>query len=336
MSPDGPTTPGPGSEAPPDEGGMLAPGADLLGAGALSPAGWSALVADAARLKAEWLATRRHAVEPLRGRSVALVFEHPSLRTRVSTELAVGQLGGQSVYLVGTDVGLGKRESAHDVARTLGTWVSAIVARTLVDATVRELAAATDIPVVNGLTDREHPLQAAADVLTISEACGGVAGRTVTYVGDGNNVAASLAIAVTSLGGRMRLACPPGYRPPDDLLALATARAAATGGAMEIFDDPARAAVSADILYTDVWTSMGQEAERPQRRADLAGFTIDAALLGRAGPDAWVMHCLPAHRGEEVAADVLEGPRSLVMRQAENRLHAVKAVLAALLSYPAG
>jgi ornithine carbamoyltransferase len=332
MTPDGPP---PASASRADEGGLLSAGADLLGAGALSSSGWSSLLADAARLKDEWQAQRRHATLPLQGRAVALVFEHPSLRTRISTELAIGQLGGQAVYLVGADVGLGRRESAHDVARTLGTWVSAIVARTLHDATLREMAAATDVPVVNGLTDREHPLQAAADVLTISEACGGLAGRTVTFIGDGNNVAASLAIAVTSLGGRMRLACPPGYRPPDDLLELATARASASGGALELHHDPALAAAGADILYTDVWTSMGQEAERPRRRDDLAGFTIDGPLLALAKPTAWVMHCLPAHRGEEIEADVLEGPRSLVGQQAENRLHAVKAVLAALLSYPA-
>jgi ornithine carbamoyltransferase len=335
MNSDGLPLPDPPSAVLPDEGGRLSPGADLLGAGALSPAGWSTLLADAVRLKAEWQRNRRHDAEPLRGRAVALVFEHPSLRTRISTELAVGQLGGQALYLVGSDVGLGRRESAHDIARTLGAWVSAIVARTLRHDTLREIAAATDVPVVNGLTDREHPLQAIADVLTIAEACGGVSGRTVTFVGDGNNVAASLAVAVTSLGGQMRLACPPGYRPPDDLLALAVARAAATGGSLELHEDPALAAASADILYTDVWTSMGQEAERPRRRDELAGFTIDAALLARARPGARVMHCLPAHRGEEIDADILEGPRSLVLQQAENRLHAVKAVLVALLSYPA-
>jgi ornithine carbamoyltransferase len=312
----------------------LPAGSDLLGAGALSSAGWSTMLADSARLKAEWQRHGEHATQPLRGRSVALVFEHPSLRTRISTELAVGQLGGQAVYLVGSDVGLGRRESAHDIGRTLGAWVSAIVARTLHDETLREIAAATDVPVVNGLTDREHPLQAIADVLTIAEACGGVSGRTVTFVGDGNNVAASLAIAVTSLGGRMRLACPPGHRPPDDLLALAATRAAEGGGSLELHDEPGLAAASADILYTDVWTSMGQESERPRRRDELAGFTIDAALLARARPGAWVMHCLPAHRGEEIDADILEGPRSLVPQQAENRLHAIKAVLVALLSYP--
>lgn len=334
MTVDRPSPPGSAAMPLPDEGGLLASGADLLSAAALSPAGWAAMLAEAGRLKAEWHASRRHAAQPLRGRAVALVFEHPSLRTRISTELAVAQLGGQAVYLVGTDVGLGRRESASDIARTLDRWVSAIVARTIHDATLRELADAAEVPVVNGLTDREHPLQAVADVLTIAEALGRVAGRTVVFVGDGNNVAASLAIAVTSLGGHMRLAVPSGYRPPEDLLALARVRAAETGGSLELLDDPRAAADGADILYTDVWTSMGQEAEREQRRRDLAGFAIDAALLAVAPASAWVMHCLPAHRGEEIAADVVDGPRSLVPRQVENRLHATKAVLATIMSYP--
>ncbi|MGH2408375.1 MAG: ornithine carbamoyltransferase [Candidatus Limnocylindrales bacterium] len=325
----------PGAQPPTGDGAHLRPGADLLGAGAISAAGWSALLDDSARLKAEWDGRHQHVGQPLRGRAVALVFEHPSLRTRISTELAIGQLGGQAVYLVGVDVGLGRRESAHDVARALGTWVAAIVARTIHHETLQEMADATDVPVINGLTDREHPLQAAADVLTIAQALGGVAGRIVTFVGDGNNVAASLAIAVTSLGGHMRLACPPGYRPPEDLLGLAAARGAATGGGLELREDPAAAAKGADILYTDVWTSMGQEGERAQRRHDLARFSIDAAMLARAAPGARVMHCLPAHRGEEISAEVLEGPRSLVLEQAANRLPTAKAVLAAVLSYPA-
>ncbi len=334
MSATGPDLPAAGAAGPPEEGGLLEPGSDLLSAGALSPAGWEALLAGAAALKTEWLSARRHVVEPLRGRAVALVFEHPSLRTRISTELAIAQLGGQAVYLVGADVGLGRRESAADVARTLDRWVAAIVARTIHDATLQELAAAAEVPVVNGLTDREHPLQAAADVLTISEACGRVAGHTVAFVGDRNNVAASLAVAVTSLGGHMRLATPDGYLPAEDLLALARTRAARTGGSLELVGDPRAAADGADILYTDVWTSMGQGNERERRRSDLAGFTIDTTLLDVAPAHALVMHCLPAHRGEEIAADVLDGPRSLAPRQVENRLHAAKAILGALLSYP--
>ena len=265
---------------------------------------------------------------------MALVFEHPSLRTRVSTELAVGQLGGQSVYLFGGDVGIGRREAPDDIGRTLGAWVAAIVARTLRDETMRELATGAAVPVINGLTDREHPLQAVADVLTIAEAFGTLAGRTVTYVGDGNNVAASLAIAVTSLGGLMRLATPAGYAPPADLMATAQERAALTGGRLEMLEDPLAAASGASVLYTDVWTSMGQETERDRRRADLAGYTVTGAMLGAAAPDARVMHCLPAHPGEEIEAELLEAPTSLIARQAENRLHATKAVLAALLSYP--
>jgi len=232
-------------------------GRDLFSAADLAPDAWQQLVAQAATLKAEWQATGRHEVEPLRGRAVALVFEHPSLRTRVSTELAIGQLGGQSVYLFGGDVGIGRRESADDIGRTLGAWVTAIVARTLRDTTMRELAAGATVPVVNGLTDREHPLQAVADVLTITEALGSVAGHTVAFIGDGNNVAASLAIAVTSLGGSMRLASPLGYEPPDQLIAAASERATATGGKLELERDPIAAATGASVLYTDVWTSMG-------------------------------------------------------------------------------
>jgi ornithine carbamoyltransferase len=309
-------------------------GRDLFSAADLDTAGWQALVALARSLKAEWLADGRHDQEPLRGRAVALVFEHPSLRTRVSTELAIGQLGGQSLYLFGGDVGIGRRESASDIGRTLGAWVAAVVARTLLDETLRELADGADVPVVNGLTDREHPLQAAADVLTVTEAFGGLAGRTIAYIGDGNNVAASLAVAVTSLGGRMRLACPAGYGIPDDLAHEAAARANATGGSLKLSADPRTAADGADVLYTDVWTSMGMEDERDQRRSDLAGYAITADLLASAAPGARVMHCLPAHPGEEIEAGLLDHPASLIARQAENRLHATKAVLAALLSYP--
>ena len=309
-------------------------GRDLLSAGDLDPDAWRQLLELASSLKAEWASGGRHATEPLRGRAVALVFEHPSLRTRVSTELAVGQLGGQSVYLFGGDVGIGRRESAQDIGRTLGAWVAAIVARTLHDTTVRALATGTPVPVINGLTDREHPLQAVADVLTIAEAFGGLDGRIVAFIGDGNNVAASLAIAVTSLGGTMRLATPAAYAPPDDLMAIAAARAAQTGGGLELLEDPVAAARGATILYTDVWTSMGMEAERDRRLADLATYTVSRDLIAVADPGARVMHCLPAHPGEEIEPELLEGPVSLVARQAENRLHATKAVLAALLSYP--
>jgi ornithine carbamoyltransferase len=310
-------------------------GRDLFSAGDIDPDAWRRLLELASALKAEWTTTGRHVDEPLRGRAVALVFEHPSLRTRVSTELAVGQLGGQSIYLFGGDVGIGRRESAGDVGRTLGAWVAAIVARTLRDATVRDLAGGAAVPVINGLTDREHPLQAVADVLTVAEAFGGLEGRTIAFIGDGNNVAASLAIAVTSLGGIMRVATPAGYAPPDDLMAVADDRARQTGGRLELLRDPVAAARGATILYTDVWTSMGMESERDRHLADLAGYTVSRALLAEADPGARVMHCLPAHPGEEIEAELLDGPASLVARQAENRLHATKAVLAALLSYPA-
>jgi ornithine carbamoyltransferase len=266
---------------------------------------------------------------------VALVFEHPSLRTRISTELAVGQLGGQPVYLVGSDVGLGVRESAFDVGRMLGAWVAVIVARTARDATLRALAEAASIPVVNGLTDREHPLQAAADVLTVQQTLGGVAGRTIAFVGDGNNVAVSLAIAAGSLGAHVRLVTPTAFAPASDLVALARARAGAAGGGVEVHHgDPREALAGAQIIYTDVWTSMGQEVDRDLRRSAFAGYAVNDALMAAAPHDSYVMHCLPAHRGEEIDEAWLWGPRSLVERQAANRLPATRAVLAAVAGPP--
>jgi ornithine carbamoyltransferase len=310
----------------------LAPGADFLSAADLAPQGWRGLLDAAAERTAEWAARGEHADRPLAGRSVALLFEHPSLRTRLSTELAVGQLGGQPVYLVGSDVGLGRRESAADIARTLSAWVGAIVARTVEDATTRELARAAEVPVINGLTDREHPLQALADVLTIQEALGGVAGTTIAFVGDGNNVACSLAIAAGSLGATVRLVVPAAYAPPADLAALAAARAASGGGHVEVLHTtPAEGVSGADVVYTDVWTSMGRESESDGRRAAFAGYAVDDRLMAAAGSRSLVMHCLPAHRGEEIEAAWLEGPRSLVARQAHNRLPAAKAVLAAVI-----
>lgn len=322
------------SDPPPRGWDALPVGADFLSAADLSPTGWRALIAAAGADPSE---ARSESRRPLAGRSVALVFEHPSLRTRISSELAVGQLGGQAVYLVGADVGLGVRESAADVGRTLGVWVAAIVARTVLDATLRELAAAAPVPVINGLTDREHPLQALADVLTIRQTLGDLAGRTVVFVGDGNNVAISLAIAAAALGARVRIATPVGHAPPADLLEVATARAAAGGGSIEVSHaDPRASLPDADIVYTDVWTSMGQEVERDRRRSAFAGYTVNDALMASAPAAARVMHCLPAHPGEEIDTAWLWGPRSLVERQAANRLPAARAVLAALVGPGAG
>ena len=285
------------------------------------------LLADAARLKAE---RRAGATAPtLAGKVVALVFEKPSLRTRVSFEAAVAQLGGTSLFLPGNEVGLGWREPHADFARTVGRFVDGVVFRVFHHDTVEKMAAVNAVPVVNGLSDRFHPCQGLADALTIHEHFGGVAGRTVAFVGDGNNVASSLAIACAKLGARFVLAAPPGYDFPDAFRATWAEHMAQPFP--ETVHDPAEAVADADVVYTDVWTSMGQEAERDERLLRFAPFQVNESLLEKAKPGAVVLHCLPAHRGEEVSAGVIDGPRSLVFDQAENRLHAQKAILEWLL-----
>ncbi|HET7676627.1 MAG TPA: ornithine carbamoyltransferase [Candidatus Limnocylindrales bacterium] len=308
----------------------LPPG--FLSAADLDPAGWHGLLALSARLKAEWRLRRAHPTRPLRGRSAALLFEHPSLRTRTTFELAVRQLGGEAVHLAGAEVGLGMRESVGDVGRTLGRWVDVIVARTRRDATLRELAASAGVPVVNALTDREHPCQALADLLTIQERTGGVAGRTVVFIGDGNNVAASLAIAGVSLGATVRVVTPPGHELPEPVVQEAVAREREAGGRLELWHGPQAAVVDADVVYTDAWTSMGQEDERQDRLRTFAHYRVDERLLAAAPDHAVVLHCLPAHRGEEISDAVLDGVQSAAWQQAENRLHSAKAVLVGLLA----
>jgi ornithine carbamoyltransferase len=286
-----------------------------------------------------------HAPRPLAGQGAALVFEKPSARTRNSTELAVAALGGHPVYIQGPEVGIDERETAEDVARTLACYHAVICARVLDHQVLVRMAAALDsvdasgvgahrggVPVVNLLSDVAHPCQALADVLTVHQEFGSLAGRTLAFVGDANNVWRSLAVACAMLGMRSRLAAPDGYGPsPDDL-----ARLDALGADVEVTGEPADAVAGADVLYTDVWTSMGQEEERARRLADFAGFTVDEALLARAGADAVFLHCLPAHRGEEVTDAVLEGRQSRVWRQAANREHAVRGLLAWLLTEGSG
>ncbi len=274
------------------------------------------------RLKDE----RKHYVdEPLLpGRSVGLLFEKPSLRTRVSFELAVEQLGGHAVHLTGPEIGLGKRESTRDIAYVLSGYLDAIMIRTFSQAMVEELAEHASVPVVNGLTDDTHPCQALADAMTIRERLGGFEGVRVAWLGDGNNVCASLMVMCAKLGMAFVAATPPGYEPPAE--AIGAARAA--GGEPLVVEDPREAAAGANVLYTDVWTSMGQEAEEAERRRDLAGHRIDAEMLGLAAPDAIVLHCLPAHVGDEITADVLYGPQCAAWDEAENRLHSEKALLA--------
>jgi ornithine carbamoyltransferase len=268
----------------------------------------------------------------LAGLGMALVFEKPSARTRNSMELAVVQLGGHPVYITGPEVGLDIRETVEDVTRTLACYHGAIGARVFEHDKVERMAAVDAVPVVNMLSDAAHPLQALADLLTLRQELGGLEGRTVAYVGDANNVARSLAIAAGMAGMGFRLAAPGGYGFPDADLD----RIRATGMEPFLTDRPAEAVAGADAVYTDVWTSMGQEAEADVRRRAFEGFTIDARLLTGAASHAVFLHCLPAHRGEEVAAEVIDGPRSRVWQQAENRMHAARGALAFLLGEASG
>jgi len=283
-----------------------------------------AAILDAA---AAWKADPAGVPRVLDGCGAALLFEKPSARTRTSTEMAVVHLGGHPVYIRPEEVGLGVRETVPDVARTLAGYCAVIAARVFDHDTLEEMATAVDVPVVNLLSDRAHPLQAVADLLTLRELCGDLEGRRIAYVGDGNNVAASLAFASALSGVELTVASPAGY----ELDELVADRVRNLGGSLDLVTDPYDAVRDADAVYTDVWTSMGQEEETMARRAAFAGYTVDDALMAAAGPDAWFLHCLPAHRGEEVAASVIDGPRSAVWPQAANRMHAARAVLAHLL-----
>lgn len=264
--------------------------------------------------------------QPLEGRTAFLIFQKPSLRTRVTFELAVRRLGGEPIYLSPPEVGLGDREPASDVGRVLGRLGDLIICRTFEQRLLEDLAAYSGLPVVNALSDWEHPCQALADLLTVREH-GGAAGRTLAYVGDGNNVARSLAICAASEGMHVRIASPGGYQLDESSISDAAARAAAAGGSVESSSDPAGAVRGAGVIYTDTWTSMGQEAEAKARLEAFAGYEVNAGLLAAASPGAIVMHCLPAHRGEEISADVIDGEQSVVFAQAENRLHAQQALL---------
>ena len=279
----------------------------------------------AADLKGRWKAGRRG--QPLAGRSVALIFEKPSLRTRVTFEVGIVQLGGRAVYLSGTEIGLGTRETVPDVARNLSRWVDGIAARVFAHATVEGLARHASIPVINGLSDFEHPCQALADYFTLWERGVDLSAMKLAWVGDGNNVCHSVVLAGALVGAEMVVACPPGYEPDAGVVA----QVRKLGGKIEVTTDAKDAAAGADVLYTDVWVSMGQEAEREQRREAFSRYQLSERLLGFAKPSALVMHCLPAHRGEEITDGVLDGPRSIVLDQAENRLHAQKAVIFELL-----
>lgn len=306
-------------------------GRDLLSVADLSAAEVGTVFATATALKAEFRATRRHADPPLRGRTLAMLFQKPSLRTRVTFEAGMAQLGGTAIYLP-EDAVMGAREAVRDVARNLERFVDAIVARTGPHEIVVELADYVSIPIINGLTLREHPCQALADVFTIREHLGSLDGAVVTFVGDGNNVYHSLALLGAGLGMEVRLAHPDGYAPDPAIVARAEALAAASGGRLVFGHDPVELVRGAAIVYTDAWTSMGQEAETEVRRAAFARYRVDDALLDAAGPGVRAMHCLPAHRGEEITSEVMDGDRSLILEQSENRLHVQKALLAEFLA----
>jgi ornithine carbamoyltransferase len=305
-------------------------GRDFLGVADFTAAEVEQVFATAATLKAEFRATRRHARPPLPGRTIAMLFQKPSLRTRVTFEAGMAQLGGAAIYLP-EDAVMGAREAVRDVAHNLERFVDGIVARTGPHEVVVELAAQADIPVINGLTLREHPCQALADVFTIREQLGDLHGAVLAFVGDGNNVYHSLALLGAMLGMEVRLAHPPGYGPNERIVARAQALAETTGGRLVFGHDPAEIVRGAAVVYTDAWTSMGQEAETEARRDAFARYRVDDALLDLAGPDVFAMHCLPAHRGEEITSAVMDGPRSRIFDQSENRLHTQKALLVQLL-----
>jgi ornithine carbamoyltransferase len=267
----------------------------------------------------------------LKGKTLALLFEKPSLRTRVSFDVAMQQLGGHAVYLSPAEVGLGEREPVADVARVLSRYVDAIATRTFAQETVEELARWADVPVINALSDGEHPCQALADLLTIYEKKGRWRGLVLSFVGDGNNVARSLMLGSALAGMDFRIASPQGYGISTELVEKAKNLAAASGAAVVCVESPQEAVSGADVVYTDVWMSMGQEKEQAERQRAFSGYQVNAELLALASPDAIVMHDLPAHRGEEMADEVIEGPQSVIFEQAENRLHAQKAVLSLIL-----
>jgi ornithine carbamoyltransferase len=303
-------------------------GKDLLSISDLSGEEISAFIVDAVAMKKQgWLSL-------LEGRILAILFEKPSLRTRVSFEVAMRQLGGQAIYLSPAEVGLGERESVPDVARVLCRYVDAIALRTFAHHTVEVMAEYSDVPVINALSDFEHPCQALADLLTIYEKKGKLRGLSLAFIGDGNNIANSLLLAASLVGMNFRIASPAGYSIQEKVLEQAQKYAASSGAEIVCTGQPDVAVSGADIVYTDVWASMGQEAEAEKRRQTFAGYQVNRELLALAGKDAIFMHDLPAHHGEEVAEGILYCPQSVVFDQAENRMHAQKTLLAKILGTP--
>ena len=299
---------------------------DFLSIADLSPGEVAELIEAAGQIK------KGRATRPLEGMIIAIIMEHPSLRTRVSFEVGIRELGGDCIYLSKADGGLGVREPVAHVARVLDRWVDGIVVRTPSPESLELLARHATVPVVNAMTDLEHPCQALGDLLTILEYKDTLQGLRLAFVGDGNNVASSLALACASVGMDFHLASPPDYRPPAVIWEEAEKRASLSGSRVSWSESPQVAVSNADVVYTDVWVSMGQEEERAGRLCAFTGYQVNDALMRHAGPDAIFMHDLPAHEGEEIARGMLDHPASAVFDQAENRLHAQKAVLAGLFA----
>ena len=301
-------------------------GKDLLSIGDLTLDEAWGIINRAVRIK-----KRKAMSSILAGKTLALIFEKPSLRTKVSFDVAMYQLGGHSVYLSQAEVGLGSREPIADAARTLSRYVDIIAARTFAHATVESLAKYATVPVINALSDGEHPCQALADIMTIYEKKGKLEGLTVAYIGDGNNVSNSLMLACVLVGMNFRIASPKGYELPDKIVRLGLRSSKKVGAEIALLKEPGEAVKGADVVYTDVWTSMGQEAEAAKRRKAFTGYQVDAKLMKLAAKDAIFMHPLPAHHDEEVAPGIIDSRQSVVFDQAENRLHAQKAILAEIL-----
>ncbi len=296
----------------------------LLSSADISPEETALLLDLAERLK-------RRPQPVLASRQLALLFEKPSLRTRVSFQVAMRHLGGETIYLAPQEVGLGEREAIKDVSRVLARYVDIVAVRTFGQEIVQEYAEFSAIPVINALTNEEHPCQALADLLTLQEKVGSLKGFSIAFIGDGNNVATSLVLTATALGMDVRMAAPQGYGLPEEVISESTARAEATGGKLTLVNEPAEAAAGVQALYTDVWTSMGQEREAERRRIAFVGYQLNRQLLDHAAPGAFVMHDLPAHRGEEITDEAIESPQSIVFDQAENRVWAQAAAAAFLL-----
>jgi ornithine carbamoyltransferase len=301
-------------------------GRDCLTLAEFTPGEIRRILDEAVKLKA--LRRSRIPFRPLFGKTLAMVFQKPSNRTRVSFEVGMYQLGGHALSLSPQEIQIGKRETPSDTGMVLARYIDAIMVRTFDDEELAELAGAADVPVINGLSDLHHPCQALADLLTIQEEIGTLEGVKITYVGDGNNVAHSLAIACALTGARLSIAHPEGHGPDSKIVELA----ARLGTGPALTEDPREAVAGARAVYTDVWASMGQEAEAEERKRKFAPYQVNEELMSRAAPNAIFLHCLPAHRGEEVTAEVIDGPRSRVFDQAENRMHAQKALLYLLLS----